>query len=269
MTPKNPASVGPAPATPPGTPPAAAAAAPATAPSAALDDADYWWFVARNALFDEYFGDVVPQGATILDVGSSNSPSVKWLEARGSYTPMDLDARGLPPHGVVGSFLEIPFDPDHFDIVSAFDVIEHIPDPHKAMQEALRVLKPGGAFLISVPAYEWAWSANDVHNDHFRRYTRKRIVRDLEREGFDVQKSTYAFCGAFAPFALNILRAKWTERKKPPVPLGEGEVPEMQPVGPAVERVLHGLVKLDLQALRRGVNLPFGSSILIAARKPL
>ena len=80
-----------------------------------------------------------------------------------------------------------------FDVVAAFDVVEHCEDDALAVAELTRVLRPGGRLLLSVPAYQWAWSDHDVRAGHYRRYTRPRLVRRVERAGLTVERSTYAF----------------------------------------------------------------------------
>ena len=60
---------------------------------------------------------------------------------------------------------------------------------------------PGGRLLVSVPAYQWAWSQHDVRAGHHRRYTRPRIVAAIERAGLRVERATYAFAAVFPLFA--------------------------------------------------------------------
>src|SRR6185437_10021220 len=109
--------------------------------------------------------------------------------------------RGLrPPNGVCGSLLALPFADASFEVVSAFDVIEHCEPERDALLELHRVLEPGGRLLASVPAYQWAWSDHDVANGHHRRYTRPRAVAALEDAGFEVLRATYGFTAVFPAF---------------------------------------------------------------------
>ena len=114
----------------------------------------------------------------MLDVGSADGPSVGWLRAEHRNVTLDLFPEGLTPgEGVCGSATALPFADGSFDVVSAFDVVEHCEDEQLAIAELTRVLEPGGRMLLSVPAYQWAWSDHDVRAGHHRRYTRPRLVR--------------------------------------------------------------------------------------------
>ena len=74
-----------------------------------------------------------------------------------------------------GSVLEMPFADDSFDLAVSLDVIEHLEDDLGALRELRRVVAPGGALLVTVPAYQWLWSGHDEINHHHRRYTRRSL----------------------------------------------------------------------------------------------
>ncbi len=139
------------------------------------------------------------EGARLtLDLGSADGPSAAWLrDASESTVSLDIDPRGLGTDGVCGSALALPFADGVFDVVSAFDVIEHCEPEDQALAEVRRVLRPGGRLVMSVPAYTWAWSDFDVANGHHRRYTRARAVAAVERAGFTVDRATYGFASVF------------------------------------------------------------------------
>ena len=73
-----------------------------------------------------------------------------------------------------------------FDVVMAFEVLEHIEDDGEALARWRRCLKPGSHLLISVPAHQSRWNAHDVWAGHFRRYDRSQLTSLLERGGFEV-----------------------------------------------------------------------------------
>jgi SAM-dependent methyltransferase len=239
--------------------------------SPSLANPDYWWYRVRSDLLELTLSDAVggnrSSQPSILDLGSADGPSVGWLRTRGHRVGMDIDPRGLHAGDVCGSAMDLPFGPATFDVVAAFDVIEHCDPEDRVLAEVSRVLKPGGRFLMSVPAYQWAWTAHDDHNGHHRRYTRRRAVASVTRAGFDVERATYMFAGTFPVFAADRLRRRLTERRARIGPATAEGVADLPDVGPTVDRVLSGLSSIDRRLLAR-LDLPFGSSVVIAATKP-
>ena len=244
-------------------------------PSIAADT--YWWYRARAELLEAALADHVPTravgdrrpaGVRLLDVGSADGPSVGWLRDRaGHHVALDTDRRGLDAGGVCGSALELPFAAATFDVVAAFDVVEHCEPEARAMAELVRVLVPGGRLLLAVPAYQWAWSSHDDHNGHRRRYTKGRRVGAVERAGLAVDRASYAFAATFPFFAAERLGRRLVERRHPPAPLADGEVPPLPDVPAPLERTFLGLSRAETRVLA-GHDLPFGSSVVVAATKP-
>lgn len=228
---------------------------------------DYWWYRARSQMLRTALEPYVGSPQRLLDVGSADGPSVGWLSAPQKVS-LDLDPRGLrPPSGICGSLLALPFADASFEVVSAFDVIEHCEPEQDALRELHRVLAPGGRLLVSVPAYQWAWSDHDVANGHHRRYTRARAVAALETAGFEIRRATYGFTGVFPMFAaeraLRAARHRWSRR----APAGPADVVDVPEVGPTAERILLGLCHVDERLLAHR-DLPFGSSVFLAAVRP-
>lgn len=237
--------------------------------SPSLRQPDYWWYRVRAELLERAVGSYAAGADLVLDVGSADAPSAGWLASAGRVISVDVDHRGLRPGGVCGSAEALPFADATFDAVAAFDVIEHCRDEQQALREVGRVLRPGGVLMMSVPAYQWAWTDHDVHNQHHRRYTRPRAVGALESAGFEVLRASYMFTGTFPFFAADRLRTRLQERRRvePAQPDRLAEVMTLAPVSPAVERVLVGASRVDRRLLGRW-NLPFGSSVVCAARRP-
>ena len=105
-----------------------------------------------------------------------------------------------------------------------------------------------------------AWSDHDVRAGHHRRYTKGRLDRVVEGAGLSVARSTYAFGAVFPLFVAERAR----RRIRRPEAQSDSRLPA---VSPRADRILMGLSGVDGRLLRRS-NLPFGSSVFLAAVKP-
>jgi len=76
---------------------------------------------------------------------------------------------------------------DKFDVVCAFDVLEHIENDREALEQWCSWLKPGGTLLLSVPAHMKRWNSSDEWAGHYRRYERNSLIALLENTGFSVE----------------------------------------------------------------------------------
>ena len=198
---------------------------------------DYWWYVARADLLEVTLRSHVEGAGLTLDLGSADGPSAAWVREASSRTvSLDIDPRGLGSHGVCGSALALPFEDEVFDVVTAFDVIEHCEPEDTALDEVRRVLRPGGHLVLSVPAYSWAWTDFDVANGHHRRYTTARAAAAVERAGFVADRVTYGFASVFPMFA-----AERAARKADPAPGARAGRHRRAP--PAARAAQHGAAR--------------------------
>jgi len=131
-----------------------------------------------------------------LDVGCGNKPYEKtFFSSAEKYVGMDyLTDRSKPD--VVGSATDIPMSDASFDTVVCTEVLEHIPDPLKAMREMYRVLKPGGYLILSTPMY---WPRHEVPYDYFR-YPYDGLLHLIKTSGFELiqlfnRGRSYTFIG--------------------------------------------------------------------------
>lgn len=233
--------------------------------SPSIEQPDYWWYRVRSTLLRTVFEPHLGARERVLDVGSADGPSVGWL--RGStHVTVDIDPRGLQPGGVCASALALPFRSDSFDVVGAFDVIEHLAPESAAVAELARVLRPGGRLLVAVPAYQWAWTDFDVQNGHHRRYTRGRAVAALDAAGMQVQRSTYAFAATFPLFAAERLARKALARARGVERTEAADIVDVPRTTPWQDRILLTLGRVDAWLLRR-TDLAFGSSVFVVAVK--
>ena len=156
----------------------------------------------------------------------------------------------------------IPFR-DQFDIIGAFDVLEHIEADEQVMRSVAAALRPGGLFLITVPQYPWMWSHLDEMVHHKRRYTRRELLAKLGNAGYTVEYAG-SFVTALFPFMmasrmLSRLRSHSTDTRQE----FASEVSLPAPLNTLFDVVM----RLDEALIGSGVSLPFGGSLLVVARR--
>ncbi len=156
---------------------------------------------------------------------------------------------GLLPDG-------LPYTPDSFDLVCAFDVVEHVDDDVGAIRGLAALVKPGGLLLTTVPAYQWLWSRHDELHHHKRRYTLPRYRGMIEDAGLTIGKATY-FNTLLFPAALAQRQIKRWRRDDSP----DDAMPPK-----ALNSLLQSIFALEAPVVAGGA-LPFGMSIVVAARK--
>ncbi|MEY4575711.1 MAG: hypothetical protein RL701_414 [Pseudomonadota bacterium] len=115
----------------------------------------------------------------VLDIGCGLQPYRQFLNAsRTEYVGLDREGPLSQPT-VVGSAEDLPFDDQSFDVVISTQVLEHVQEPRVALHEAVRVLRPGGRLLLTVPG---VWPTHEAPHDYWR-FTRHGLLHLLETEG--------------------------------------------------------------------------------------
>lgn len=154
---------------------------------AELDDR-HWWYCARRKIIADLIRreTQLPKDAHILEIGCGTGHNLAMLSDFGLVEGLELDeeARALSEKRLGRKVMSSPLPelvevPEgHYHLIGAFDVIEHIEDDKAALASIAAKLRPGGKFIMTVPAHQWMWSAHDVVNHHKRRYS-KRVLREL------------------------------------------------------------------------------------------
>jgi SAM-dependent methyltransferase len=224
----------------------------------------HFWRIGRRHILLELIEKHAPRGTNggrrVLDIGGACSILSQELARFGEVTMVEPDAPtamfakekfGLDVR--VGHLPnEMPVD-GQFDIITLFDVIEHIEDDYAALSAVRELLRPGGLLVLTVPALMLLWSDFDVANHHFRRYEKAGFRAVVERSGFSIERLSYFSSLLFPLVAVERVAQRVRgvkavaeyEVKVPPRPLNETLLAVME-----VERVL--LRKMDM---------PIGSSL--------
>ncbi|WP_262850185.1 class I SAM-dependent methyltransferase [Mumia quercus] len=151
----------------------------------------HWWFRERRHLIGRAIRGLTPGRA--LDIGAGAGGNTRVVEAAGwQATALEYSDEGVAlakERGldvVQGDARDIPFPDDHFGLVVAYDVLEHIEEDERVVEEIARVAGPGAKVLIAVPADPRLWSAHDEAVGHVRRYTRATLVGLFDSPRFTI-----------------------------------------------------------------------------------
>ncbi|HEY3800775.1 MAG TPA: methyltransferase domain-containing protein [Caulobacteraceae bacterium] len=231
----------------------------------ALQDG-HWWFEGRRQILSTLIGDLdLPKNAKVLEVGCGPGGNLPMLKQFGQVTAMEPDAGSrafaAEKSGVtIESGLlpgPLPFAPESFDLVCAFDVIEHVDDDAGSVVALGRLLKRGGYLATTVPGQPWMWSRHDELHHHKRRY-RMAAFRQLFLEaGLEIVRASYFNTFLFAPIAA-IRAAKMAT--------GSRSADDDGLPAPAINSLLKTVFAAERRVLRRAA-LPFGVSIVLIAKK--
>jgi len=227
----------------------------------------HWWYRGRRIVLEKVIAGLdLPPGAQILDAGCGSGRNMIELSRLGTVTGVELSETSVAiarERGVgdvvAGSVLEMPFADASFDLAVTLDVIEHLDDDLGALREMRRTVAPGGALLVTVPAYQWLWSGHDEINHHHRRYTRGSLQAVAEQAGWRQVRTTY-FNSLLLPVAI-LLRVLDRINTKPTESSLDLWVPPA-PLNWLLERPL----ALEAAMIDRGGRIPAGLSLLAVFR---
>jgi len=229
----------------------------------------HWWHTGRRTILASFVaeicGQVTDRRPRILDVGCGTGANLLMLSKYGDAEGVDVseDAlafcreRGLQ-NVKLGAGEELPYEGGTFDLVTAFDVVEHMDDDLAGVKEMRRVLRPGGRVLIFVPAFMFLWGLQDDVSNHRRRYRMSELRRVLEQAGFEVERTSYANITFFLPILLIRKLMRLTGMKAST----ENNINVT-----ALNGVLGRMLAAESWVLKY-MNLPFGVSALCVGRAP-
>ena len=151
----------------------------------------------------------------------------------------------------VGTFDECLRLDGQFSLILMLDVLEHMPEPVRAIRYALHLLDPGGILLITVPAFTLLWTTHDTINQHYTRYTKKSFRRLASQAGLHITSERYFFQFLFpAKIATRIAERIFRTQPVPP------EIPAAW-----ANKLLYRLSRLEQKTWGR-LPIP-GSSLMV------
>jgi SAM-dependent methyltransferase len=239
---------------------------------------NHWWFKAREKIIINYIKELISRSELstvnlkILNVGCGPGRSSEYLSEFGNVTSIEFDefccefAKKQTGLDIInGSITALPFEENTFDLVCAFDVVEHVEEDQLAVNELKRVTKRDALVLITVPAFMSLWSYHDVINHHFKRYRNKeiRVLFNTTNNGEEIFSSYFNFI-LFTPiFIVRQFNNLLNLHKK-----RSGSGSDFQTFKSGVlNTVLFKIMSFERKLINRRIYLPFGVSILYNWKK--
>jgi SAM-dependent methyltransferase len=203
----------------------------------------------------------LPEHAEILDFGCGDGLSFsvlsKFGRVRGIEPNQGLIRTDKPERQAIYSepLGSSTYSRWKFDLITAFDVLEHIEDDRKAFDALLAMLAPNGFLVLTVPAFMCLWDQHDEVNQHFRRYTAKTLNELVCGTGRCIELR-YMFAATFLP---KFLISRWNGKQS--ATINQAAVPP-----PLVNRLLKFAFDWE-ERLLRPLRPPFGTSLLAVVQR--
>lgn len=235
-------------------------------------EASHFWFVGRNKIICNAISARFANARNMLEIGCGNGGVL--AEIGRNFPGISLCGGDAFLHGLAYAAKRVPeaylYQMDatnipfleEFDMVGAFDVLEHIDDDERALHQMFSACKLGGGIVVTVPQHPFLWSRTDEFAHHKRRYTRRELVRKVEGAGFAVERVT-SFVSLLLPL---MMLSRFMQRKRAPT---ENSIDEGFRISPPVNKLLEWVFGMERRAIQLGLSLPAGGSLLLVARKNL
>ncbi len=232
---------------------------------------DHYWFEPRNRLLTGLADRFFPDAKRYLEVGCGTgfvldaiARSRPWISVTGSELHPEGLVHARRRLGDRASFVQmdarcIPAR-DAFDLIGAYDVIEHISEDEAVMASVHNSLAPGGGLIVAVPQHPALWSVADEIGKHVRRYRRGELEAKLSKAKFEILHST-SYTSILLPL---MFASRMKERNGTPATVVAREFD----ISPRLNRVLRAINGLEVTLSLRGLIWAAGGSRVVVARKP-
>ena len=225
----------------------------------------HWWFSGRRKLFARLIRSLDPRPSwRVLEVGAGTGANLPVLESIGvgQVIACDISTDALR-HARRSTFFtqanatHLPFESNSVDLLLAADVLEHLDDDEAALREFMRVLRPGGHLMLTVPAFPVLWGPQDIVSQHRRRYRRDPLLALVRNTGVQVKTCFHFNYLLFVPI--------WMARKLL-LALRVPVTSENNINTPLVNRLLTGVFVVDITTAP-SFKPPFGVSLCLVGTK--
>lgn len=227
-----------------------------------------FWFQKRNQLIQDVILRFFSTANKVLEIGCGSGyvlNGIRTVLPSTTLTATEIYANGLcyaaervsePCEFLQVDARYLPFK-NEFDLIGAFDVLEHIEEDELVIENMHQALKPGGGVIITVPQHPWLWSITDDIACHKRRYKRKQLSSLLQQHGFEILVNT-----SFMFFLLPIMLMQRVigSRNKEYDPAKE------LTISATLNKIFGAILECERRIIKHGGVLPIGGSRLVVAR---
>lgn len=230
----------------------------------------YWWHKGKKELVKQlylkYFNG--QKDLEILEIGCGTGEILSLLKQWGNTTGLDVSQEALDyckTHGFQNLILEdinsldLNQHESKYDLILALDVLEHIQEDVTAMKQVYKMLKPGGMFFVTVPAYKFLWSNHDEALHHKRRYHSVEIKLKLKDVGFKILKHSHFVFTVFFPISFIKFMENFVNKKA-------YAKTHYVPVPKFLNDLFTKILYLEAKLIKY-LYLPLGTTIVVVAKK--
>lgn len=231
-----------------------------------------FWFTERNKLIVWAMEKYFPKAESFLEIGCGTGYVLSGLSSAFDgmkYTGADIFTSGLKfaaKRVPQANFIQmdarhIPFS-NEFDVVGAFDMIEHVEEDQQVLNQMYKAVRRGGGIIATVPQHKWLWSAADDYGFHKRRYTRAEFGEKVTKNGFEVVKMI-SFMSLLLPI-IALLRGRYIFCSREAI---EKSIKAGLSIDSSLNYLCSTICILETRMIQSGFSFPAGGSLLCIAKK--
>lgn len=228
---------------------------------------NHWWFRARNIIIAKLLNTFLinKKSINILDIGSGLGQLFPIWQKFGKVYGVEKneffvsELRKTYPDSIIwnSNFPDNKSKKFKYSLICMCDFLEHVQKPELVLKEIDERLENDGLLLVTVPAYSWLWSKKDNDLRHFRRYSKKQLINEVQNFNLEVLFSSY-FMFLLFPFAIVIRKLI-----NPLIKNKESEKLDLEYGGMGLtNNILYHIFKLEALLLKNKISLPYGLSVL-------
>lgn len=233
-------------------------------------EAGNFWFRSRNRLITWTLKRFFPDARSFLEIGCGTGFVLSGIA---TATP-ELEISGSEVHSAGLNYAadrarradlfqmdarSIPFKSE-FDVIGAFDVLEHIEEDEEVLAQMFQAVVPGGGIIVTVPQHRFLWSQQDDYACHVRRYEAPELRHKVEQAGFEVKRET-----SFVSLLLPLMFLSRLSKRKP---VENYDATQELRMSARLNGILERVLDFERTMIRAGFTFPAGGSRLLIARKP-